>query len=42
MAGGEQGRFDGLVACEVPILLAGGVADEGQLAHDLIRHHWIT
>ena len=32
MAGGEQGRFDGLVACEVPILLAGGVVDEGVLS----------
>ena len=32
MAGGEQGRFDGLVASEVPILLAGGVADDKVLS----------
>ena len=33
MGGGEeQGRFDGLVGCEVPILLVDGVADEGVLS----------
>ena len=33
IAGGEeQGRFDGLVGCEVPILLVDGVADEGVLS----------
>ena len=32
MAGGEHGRFDGLVACEVPIMLSGGVADDDVLS----------
>ena len=30
--GEEQGRLDGLVGCEVPILLVDGVADEGVLS----------